>query len=399
VTDGTTHSILAPSKSETWSMCVGAPNLAKGLPEVDAEYNASGSCSHWILEQVLKTGSPAKAWLGQELKFGSFAFVVDKERAERVQAAADAINGEPGQMWSERRLDTSPIFGVPNQEGHADVIKLDPYGAVEIDGVPHVGVLTVHDFKDGYIQVNAKNNKQGLCYLAAALYEFDIVAPIAALRFCIHQPKIHHYDEWAYTRREIEIFSTIIRPVAKLAYDIYHGIVEFDPAKHLNAGEEQCFWCPVRGRCPARAKRIVDMFAPLIQKHELDDKSLSQIYARLDEIEQACKDFRAEALRRALQGHEIDAYQLERGRRGNRHWTDKKKAESALLMVLPEEKVYEPREIIGPTEFGSLVDKTTYASVAQYIDQSDGQLTLKPRQANGKEVIIPKFGLVEEPKK
>ena len=66
----------------------------------------------------------------------------------------------------------------------------------------------------------------------------------------------------------------LIRPVAKLAYDIYHEIVPFDPDRHLSAGEEQCTYCPVRGRCVARAKRIMSMFEPLVKRHELDDKSL-----------------------------------------------------------------------------------------------------------------------------
>lgn len=402
----TVHSLLAPSDSERWSRCVGALHLSRGLPDVDAEYSASGSCSHWILEQGLKNGTDPASWLGQELQFGinpatgaPFKFVIDQERVDRITLVIKRIKAEPGQMWSEKRLNTSPILGVPNQQGHADIIKLDLVGAVQIYGVMHQGVLTVHDFKDGYIMKMARNNLQGLNYLAAALYEFDLVAPINALRFCIHQPKINHYDEWTYSRLEIEAFVTAIRPVAKLAYDIYHGIVEFDPAKHLNAGEEQCFWCPVRGKCPARAQRIIDMFAPLINKHEINDEILSQLYAHLDEVEQACKDFRGEALKRAMAGRTITGHKVIQGRPGNRHWKDPKKAESMLSFVLEPEKMYEPRKIISPTDAEKLLKTDGYAPLKQLVGRNPGTYSLVPLSDKHDAVVIQQFGIVpEQPK-
>jgi hypothetical protein len=396
-----THSILAPSFADTWARCVGAPHLSRGLPDVDKEYNASGTCSHWILEQDLKGIAKAESWLGKEMEFGGFKFVIDEDRIERVQQTVQAIGREPGQMWVEKKLNTSPVFGVPGQEGHADIVKLDMLGSVEVDGKPLQGVLTVHDFKDGYLLVKAKDNLQGLSYLAAALYEFDLIAPINALRFCIHQPKIHNYDEWTYTREEIEHFTSIIRPAAKLAYDIYHGNVEFNPAQHLNAGETQCFWCPVRGSCPARAKRIVDMFAPLIQKHELDDPTLSQIYMSLDEIEQACRDFRGEALKRALAGRTIDGQKLVKGKRGKRYWTvDQAHVEAALETAalkkggIPLDSIYEPRVVISPTAAEKLLKKEVYADVAKIVDQKDGSLSLAPLDDKREAVTFQQFPLV-----
>jgi hypothetical protein len=392
-----THSILAPSDASRWARCVGAVHLSRGLPDVDAEYNASGSCSHYMLEQSLKNNTSPDVFLGKEMEFAGFKFTIDEDRVERVQQVVDQIHREPGQMWVEKLLNTSPVFGVPGQEGHADIVKLDLLGAVEIEGTPRQGVITVHDFKDGYLLVKARDNLQGLSYLAAALYEFDLIAPIGALRFVIHQPKIHHYDEWTYSREEIEHFTALIRPVAKLVYDIYHGNIEFDPVKHLNAGEEQCFWCPVRGSCPARAKRIVDMFAPLIQKHELDDPSLSQIYMNLDEIEQACRDFRGEALRRALQGRTIEGQKLVRGRRGKRFFPNKTIAEQRLVAVLKAKKLdpdkaYEPREIISPTAAEKLLKKEVYLEeIAPLVDQPEGSLSLAPLDDKRDAVALPQF--------
>jgi hypothetical protein len=150
------------------------------------------------------------------------------------------------------------------------------------------------------------------------MFQFSLMGEFEAFRFCIHQPKINHYDEWTYTRAELEAFMALIRPVAKLAYDIYHEDVPFDSQAHLVAGEEQCQFCPVRGRCVARAGRIAALFEPLIRRHELDDAGVGQLYSTLDEIEAAVSDFRAEALRRAKMGVEIQGQKLVYGNRGKR---------------------------------------------------------------------------------
>lgn len=373
------HSILAPSDAERWARCAGALLLSKNMPDIEAEYNASGTCSHWMLEECLKTGSDPKRWLGEELTFGEFKFKVDEERCQRVRHVIESLAREPGQMWIEKLLNTTPIFGRPDQIGHADVIKFDQLGAVEINNELYQGVLSVHDFKDGYIQVNAKNNMQGLSYLGAALYEYDLMAPITALRFCIHQPKLHHYDEWTYTRAEIEAFVIAIAPAAQLAYDIYHGKVAFNPDIHLNAGEEQCFWCPVKGSCPAYARRIIQLFEAAGRKHEVDDEALSKIYMSIDEIEAACKVYRVEALRRAQMGRTITGYKLVKGRRGKRGWTDEKKAETGLSMLLPPEEMYEPRTLISPTQAEEKLKKDEYAAIhTTLVRQAEGQPTLVP---------------------
>jgi hypothetical protein len=395
------HSILAPSDSERWLRCVGALHLSKGLPDIDKEYNASGSCSHWLLEWALTHPErDLNDWLGKTMTFGEspqFEFVIDEERLDRVRAVVTNINREPGDMWTETRLDTTPVLGVPHQEGHSDIIKAYPEGGVVKDGKLLKGVLSVHDFKDGYLLVKAKDNTQGLIYLCAALFQFSLLGEFEAFRFCIHQPKINHYDEWTYTRAELEAFMALIRPVAKLAYDIYHGTVEFDLKQHLTAGEEQCFWCPVRGRCPARAARIAKMFEPLINRHQLDDHQIGVLYGSLDEIEAACSDFRAEALRRAKMGVEIEGQKLVYGNRGKRKWIESTTLPVNLELLLGD-KAYEPRKIISPTEAERLLKSAgvAYKTIEGYVTQSEPQLRLVPLAHKGKAVKIQGFDPVKD---
>jgi hypothetical protein len=394
-----THSILAPSGSARWLRCVGALYLSRGVPDPDKEHSASGICSHWLLQWALETGGDLDTWLGKELTFGEnppFTFKIDEERLERVRSCVAVINREPGEMLVEHRLDTTPVLGVPDQEGHSDIIKLYQEGGVVKDDKLYKGVLTVHDYKDGYLLVNAKDNTQGLIYLCAALIEFSLVGDFNAFRFCIHQPKLNHYDEWTYTRAELEQFMALVRPVAKLAYDIYHETVPFDPQLHLVAGDEQCTYCEVRGRCVARAKRIMSLFEPLIKRHELDDKSLGTVYAQLDEIEAAITDFRAEALRRAKLGVIVDGQKLVYGNKGKRTWVDKTRAETALTMLLPSEKAYEPREIISPTTAEKMLKKD-YEVLKDLVTQSDAQLRLVPLSHKGEAVTPIQFIPTQEP--
>jgi hypothetical protein len=398
-----THSILAPSGSSRWLRCVGALYLSRGVPDPDKEHSASGTCSHWLLQwQLEHPDGDLDSWLGKELTFGenpSFKFIVDEERLDRVRSCVTVINREPGEMLVEHRLDTTPVLGVPDQEGHSDIIKLYPEGGSVINDQLHKGVLSVHDYKDGYLLVNAKYNTQGLIYLCAAMLEFELIGDFNAFRFCIHQPKLHHYDEWTYTRAELEAFMHLIRPVAALAYGIYHETIPFDPQAHLVAGEEQCTYCEVRGRCVARAKRIMSLFEPLIQRHELDDKSLGVIYAQLDEITAAVEDFRVEALRRAKLGVIVDGQKLIYGNKGKRVWVDKKKVEEALTMTLEPlvmEKLYEPREIVSPT-IAQKILKTGYEVVKDLVTQSDPQLRLVPFDHKGEAITPIQFIPTQEP--
>lgn len=393
------HSILAPSDSARWLRCVGAIHMSRGLPNLDAEYSASGALSHWLLEWALSHPTlDLSVWLGKEMKWGTpeYTFKIDEDRLDRVQQTVTNINREPGQMWIEHRLNTTPVLGVPDQEGHSDIIKVYPEGGVVKDDKLLKSVLSVHDFKDGYLLVRAENNTQGLIYLCAALMEFGLIGEFEAFRFCIHQPKINHYDEWTYTRAELEAFMTLIRPVAQLAYEIYHGIIPFDPEIHLQAGEEQCFWCPVRGRCPARAKRIIAMFEPIVAKRELDDQTLSAIYSMLDEVSQAVTDYRAEAHRRAMLGSTIEGQKLVYGNKGARAWADEQRAQDTLQMLLPPEKVFRPAKVISPTEAEKLLKKG-YAPLADLVTQAPAQLRLVPIAHKGDAVTPLKFEPVKEP--
>ncbi len=391
------HSILAPSKAHMWAHCAGALRMCKGIAGKTSIDAASGTCTHYISEQHLKGAATLESFKGKSLTFDGFTFVVDQDRIERARKYCDVIERESGLKEYEVRLDTSQVLGVPGQEGHSDTITMDQNMVVtKPDGRQYRGIISGHDLKDGAGLVYAKDNLQGLIYIATAMFEYDYLYPWEGARFCIHQPRMHHYDEWFYTREEIAQFVVAIRPMAKLAWDLYNDVIELDEDKHLNPGFEQCHWCDVRGSCRKRTRSMLERFGSidLTERLKLDDAEVAAHYATLADIEDWTRAIRAEAFRRAAQRRgAVAGFKVVRGKAGAREWTDESKAKSAILFALPpelpDEAVFKPRELQSPTAVQKLVGKRVYdIAVKDLVRQPPGQLALVPVTDRREEVIL-----------
>ena len=364
----------------------------KGESEQPAsEDAASGTCTHWLSQQCLQDGGEPERWIAKTLEFDGFKFRVDSERCDRVSTYIEAVRREPGEKLIEIKLDTSPLFDIPAQGGTADAIVLD-YSS---------GVLGVHDLKDGFAVVHAADNEQLITYGAAALHAYDMLHEWTHVKLSIHQPKVRHYDEQIYTRGELLMRLAPIQLAAKKAYNLYES--GENPFPYLTPGEKQCRWCAIRGKCPARAKAVLDLFPNVGDEGEpefamLDDDAISAAFGRTAEIENWCRDIRSEALRRALSGHILSGYKVIQGRKGNRHWTDKVKAEGALQLMLTDAQLYEPREIVSPTTVERLLKKD-YDTVKRFVGQNDGSLSIVPEEHKGEAVTVSQieFATVGEP--
>lgn len=390
------HSILAPSKAHMWALCAGALRMAKGVPNKPTEDAASGTCTHWMNEQDLKDITPVQEQLGKVLTFDGFTFTVDQDRVDRAQDFVDVIRREPGVRLVEQLLSMEEVYGVEKQSGHGDVITMDPTMVIvhPVTGIPMHGIISAHDFKDGAQLVYAKNNPQLLSYGASAMLDNDIIHPWGGLRVCVHQPRMHHYDEWVYSREEVAAFIAAIRPAAKLAWDIYQDTIPLDPDKHLNPGYEQCHWCDVKGSCAKRAAATVAKFAvrDVTEPLKLTDAQVSEYFGHSDEYEDWIRAIRGEAYRRAMTRRgAINGMKIVRGKRGARSWTDEEKAKEAILLAAPadiaEEVFYKPKEIISPTAMEKLVGKGVLKAASEFIEQVPGSLTLVPLHDRREEVI------------
>lgn len=390
------HSILSPSKAHMWAYCAGALRMAKGIVRPTTIDAASGTCTHWISEQDLKEIAPVQSQLGKTLTFDGFSFVIDQDRIDRAQKFCEAIRAEPGDRLVEQQLDMSYIYGVEGQEGHGDVITMDPNMVIvhPTTGIPMQGIITAHDLKDGAGLIYARDNPQLLSYGASAMWEHDIIFPWGGLRVCVHQPRMHHYDEWVYSREEVAGFIAAIRPAAKLAWDIYQDVIPLDEDKHLNPGYEQCQWCDVKGSCGKRAAATVAKFAvrDVTEPLKLTDAQVSEYFSHSHEYEDWIRAIRGEAFRRAAARRgAVSGMKIVRGKRGAREFTDLKAALAAIRLVspVPDDMLFKPPELLSPTAMEKIVGKATLKEVAgDLIAQAPGSLTLVPLHDRREEVVV-----------
>lgn len=374
------HSVLSPSSAHRWSLCAGSLAACKHLPEDRSSQDAArGTVKHTMSEQALTRNGDAVQFLGNILEADGFSFTVDKEFVRQVQSYLDGIRRCVGRRYVEVKLNTSPVLGVPDQTGTADCVILNR----------SIKQLEVHDAKFGFHRVYAKDNKQGLIYIAAALEFYDIYDAWENAKFVIHQPGIDHYDEEVYTLDQVRAFLDEIRPQAARAWAMYQGAIPIE----LTPGPIQCEWCPVRASCKARSKRVLDMFPTGFQENEpevplLSNEEIGAALPQLDEIESWCSDMRKEAYTRARAGAKIPGRKLIQGKKGARYWKDPKKAATQLGLLVDEGLIYAPRVLASPTQIEDLVGKADYETVKSLVGQNDGALQLVPESDTHDEVKI-----------
>lgn len=98
----TTHSNLSPSARHRWGACPASvresakyPNKPSGPAAID------GTHTHTLLEHCLLQVHDAAHYIGMVLKDHEGEFMVDAERAERVQLALDYIDKRYTEMGGE----------------------------------------------------------------------------------------------------------------------------------------------------------------------------------------------------------------------------------------------------------------------------------------------------------
>lgn len=359
---GGQHAVLSASKAGRWARCVGSLFACKGVPNVTTIYAASGTCTHWLGEQLLRDAVAPETYIGKTLEFDGFKFVVDSDRCARVHKYVNTIRTEPGTVMVEQKLNTSRVLGVPGQYGRSDCITAAPdlgivrkeneEGEADPNGkdVHYRGIVSVHDLKDGRGHaVEAENLLQGLVYCAAALDLLDLEGHYEGVRFCIHQPILDHYSETFYSRRQIVQFISLIQPLAQLAWGLYNGTIPFDPDVHLNPGPEQCMFCEINGNCKRRTAHVLKMFKPNVKAFDLSNEDLGEIYVTLDQLKSWIKDMEQEGDKRVLAGNHVPGLKAVRGKPGNRQWPDVPKAKTALVAAFGA-LAFQPAEIVSPTE-------------------------------------------------
>lgn len=371
------HSALSASGAPRWSRCVASPAACRNEPEERTnEYAAHGTAKHGVSEVCLRNGIDAMSQLGTVAEADGFKFKVDIDFVTQVQTYVDTVRRIPGTKLYEVKLDTSPVLGVPEQGGTSDTVILD------FDQL----TIWVIDAKFGRGMVMADSEQLRL-YLEAAFVQFADLADWQHGITAVSQPSIDHYHERTWTREDSRKFGGQMAAAAHQAWLLLQESQSDATIRtFMSPSDEACKWCPIRGKCPARADKIANMFPvrPTADVRAVDrspewtpDSELATMLDRVDEIEAWCKDIRAEAYSRAMAGRTLPGYKLVQGRAGNRKWTDEDLAGATLRAKLGD-KAYQAPKIIGIPAAEALLGKTSpeFAELALLIEKPPGAQTL-----------------------
>lgn len=393
------HARLSPSSRYRWAAC---PGSIRECARYESEGKSSpaaidGTHSHTLLEKCLRAGNPdAPSFIGTTLEDHEGSFVVDADRAERVQVALDYITERLEQLSMNSRLaaevkvDPAPLIGRDDCSGTVDVHIIDGH------------FLEVIDYKDGMNEVEARNNQQLEQYvigiMAKHLDPKKGELPFTKVRTTIIQPKLlvkglSPVSYWEYDADEISrMYTSLVDDASRTD----------DPEAPLVPGDKQCKYCPHSANCSALLNHTmtaagitfenmdVARQAANTEAETLPDDKLREMIEAAPMIRKMLDSIEAEALRRIESGHAVEGLKVVRGV-GRRQWALPEEDIAAKLtrMGVPKGEIWKTVLITPAT-----VDKLRWTKrdgtekqlsprqletvVKELVSKSDGKLTVIP---------------------
>jgi len=417
------HAQLSPSKRNRWALCPGSIREEAKYPEQSGGAAAiDGTHTHTLLEVCLKENDGASFYIGAEMEDHEGKFVVDKERAARVQVALEYIRqvknlGFRFRVLSESKVDPSFLLGRNDLSGTVDV---------QIIGG---GVLELIDYKDGMAPVDAKGNMQLEQYAYGVLAGYKLPVngayPFDTVRMTIIQPKLAMKN-----MNPISSFDVSVRDLmANMGTIIRQAAATDAPDAPLVPGESQCKYCRAKGNCSALASNVMKevgiMFQPIVNQTldvaqqsadkdptAMNDAQIRQIMEAAPLMRQLLEGVEKEALRRLKAGQSIDGLKLVNGR-GSRAWAlpETEIAEKLVKMGIPKTAIYETK-LVTPAkaekltwtkkdgEVKQLTERQLKTMEQEYVVKMAGSITVVPESDSRPAVILnaaPMFSAVQAP--
>jgi hypothetical protein len=407
------HAPLSPSAAHRWMACPGSIREESKYPEPPSNPAAiDGTHTHSLLEHCLNNYMlDAASMVGQKMSDHEGEFVIDAERAARVQVALDYVYRRIAEISdmkqqvviiTEERVNPGALLGRDDLTGTADVqLVSDDY-------------LEIIDYKDGVGEVLAENNPQLLLYALGALKG---ETPLY-VRMTIVQPKLAMMGKEPITSHEIMLDQLMSRiaefKTAAAAVDA--------PDAPLLPGEVQCKWCRAKGGCAVLAQQSMEAVGVLFNQdmvdqvvadepNQLSDDKIREILEAAPLLRQMLEAVETEALRRFESGTVIDGLKAVRGR-GSRSWamTDEEIAERLKKMGIPKTAFYQTK-LVTPSQVKKLVwekrdgtkkqlsERQIETLEKEYVSKTPGKLQIVPVSDSREAVELsaaPMFGAVEQ---
>jgi hypothetical protein len=442
------HAKKSASGSKQWIKCSGSlPLIAKMPPELRRPSGAAamlGTCAHglgeWCLERKLRevpealmgtvvwlckdedahlteeqlpgidTTAQLSAELGVDVKFMAR---VDEKMREGVQLYLDVCwetvdaAGATAEYFIERRFDMSWLR--PDMGGTSDMTVWQ-----------FLGRLTVIDYKNGYVNVEAEGNTQAPYYGLGMAHEVEWM--FEDIEVIIVQPNARgpKVKRWVLTKKELEEFKDMLATASdrvdeagEMLEKVQDEVDMLEWAGTYLSPEPDgvCTFCDVFATCPA-AKMMAEQLAredfrdpvPLDNEFSVVDEeaaldrltTLIRWGPWLDGLVKAAQTL---GQRRLEQGLEVPGQKLVRGK-ANRKWSCTDGEVAALIAskvgVPVSECFEEPKDppLKSPAQMEKLgaarskERKLAKEMVAQLAFTPEGKLTMAP-ESDPREAVVP----------
>lgn len=399
------HKKLSPSKFVRARLCPASPREEAKYPEKPGGPAAlEGSKDHLLLEVCVDNGViSATEMIGQTISNEWIEpFVVDKDRAERVQVAIEYIRTRIMDMGfapvhSEMTLDSTLMFGRDDMGGTCDI------------HIVNDSILEVADYKGGMAPVDLPCDQLDLySIMLLGIYQDK---DIKTVRQTIIQPKLAYRGESGIVSIDVPVDELL----AKRQMYIDAAVATEAPDAPFNPGDVQCKYCAHKGACSALANQTMTSsgitFENLSQQAadkeptSLTDVQIREILEAAPLIRQMIEGVEAEALRRFEAGQPIEGLKAVRGR-GSRAWMydEEATAKSLIKFGIPKSAIYQTK-LVSPAQVEKLTwekrdgtkkqltDKQLKVLQSEYIKKSDGKLCVVPETDDRPAVTISAAGM------
>ena len=424
-----THAKLSPSKAYRWLACPGSVREEARYPDEPSGPSAiDGTHTHTLLEHCIKNAGDPSRMVGVKMKDHEGEFVVDRDRAERVQVALTYVNRQRGMFGTvipEQRVHLQHLVGRSDMDGTCDIQIKTPE------------VLEIIDYKDGMNDVEARDNPQLELYALGALASYGLPVngeyPFQFVRMTIIQPKIAMKGKPAITSHEL----TVPELMGKIGKFVAGSAATDRPDAPLVAGAH-CKYCKHKS-CATRAGNVmkeIGMAFPNVaegqavaainpvtelsqQAADLDPNTMTpekiaQIMLAAPLVRQMIEAVEDEALRRLKAGGTIPGLKVVHGR-GSRSWAlpEDEMADKLIKMGIPKGSVYETK-LVTPAKVEKLKWEATKAGEkivkqlserqlktldTEYVAKVAGKLTVVPESDSRPAVVLdasPLFAAVPQ---